>query len=433
MKRFIEKWEDLLGTEWANDAWKMMTEALFYLRSIPPDSEVGDTLSAAELSFPGFVPNQDQLRVAQKVIKGTEPVLNVEGPPGTGKSTLIAAIVRLLTKRDPEARILVCGPSNKSSDNICNLLTKIQMQTEDTDDSSLRVLRIYSTPLEQVQKSNEIPFALHVLAAKETTNNKEHLAELEAKHDELHLLQGKGPEEVQEFAQKAHALIKEIEEIQKRLQAICFETTKPNVVVTTCYGSGTHWLESWEPTHVIVDEVGQAQVVESLFACAWISKMHAQQIILVGDRHQLAPVVLSGGTAGQILSTCLSAFLEDSQMVVRIRLRRCYHMHPCMLRFINHMTYNGELFTTVTPAERASIAQVYRFPQPNEPQVFYEVQGIESQPAGQPSHRNDAESEVVVEIVRELVEECEVSIWDCAVLAFYEAQRRLITKRLFSH
>ncbi|MCP3683320.1 MAG: hypothetical protein GY861_11580 [bacterium] len=92
------------------------------------------------------------------------------------------------------------------------------------------------------------------------------------------MLQGKGPEEIKGTIQKAHELIKEIAEIRKRLQAICFENRQPNVVITTCYGSGSHWLQGYDFTHVIIDEVGQAQIVEVLFACDQTSKMNAKQI-----------------------------------------------------------------------------------------------------------------------------------------------------------
>ncbi|MCP3686470.1 MAG: hypothetical protein GY861_27850 [bacterium] len=94
-----------------------------------------------------------------------------------------------------------------------------------------------------------------------------------------------------------------------------------------------------------------------------------------------------------------------------------------MLRFINHVTYNMELFTTLTPADRASIARVFSFPVPDEPQVFFEVLGIDSQLPNHPSRWNDVEVDVVVEIIRQLVDECEISIFDIAALAFYEAQR----------
>ncbi|MCP3682057.1 MAG: hypothetical protein GY861_05140, partial [bacterium] len=212
-----------------------------------------------------------------------------------------------LQKNPNETRILVCGPSNKSADRISDLLAKIAESENSPNKEFLRVLQIYSTPLEQIQKNGEKANALHVLAEKLSATNREELINLKSKTDELDLLQGKGPKE-KGFMPKAQELVKEIMGIRKRLQALCFEAKRPNVVVTTCYGSGTQWLEGFHPTHVIIDEAGQAQVTEALFACFAISKTQAQQIILVGDRHQLAPTVLSNGVAGQIQSTCLLAF-----------------------------------------------------------------------------------------------------------------------------
>ncbi len=70
-------------------------------------------------------------------MKGTEPVLNIEGPPGTGKATLAIAIIRLLIKRNPDERILVCGPSNKNADRVAELLNKMLTESKDIDDSTL--------------------------------------------------------------------------------------------------------------------------------------------------------------------------------------------------------------------------------------------------------------------------------------------------------
>ncbi len=58
-----------------------------------------------------------------------------------------------------------------------------------------------------------VPNALHVLAERPTAGNRDELADLQMKEDELALLQGKGPEEVRGFTQKAHELVKEISEI----------------------------------------------------------------------------------------------------------------------------------------------------------------------------------------------------------------------------
>ncbi len=89
-----------------------------------------------------------------------------------------------------------------------------------------------------------------------------------------------------------------------------------------------------------------------------------------------------------------------------------------------------ELFTTLTHANRAAIARVFSFPVPDEPQDFFEVLGAESQLPNQPSRWNSTEVDVVVEVIRQLVDECEISIFDIAALSFYDAQRRAIAYKL---
>ncbi len=115
-------------------------QAMFHLRPILPDNNLENTISAKELAFPGFVPNADQLRIAQKVMKRTEPILNCEGAPGCGKTQTVVAIIRLLIKQSPETKILVCGPSNRSADRIVELLNKMLAESDDIDDSTLQVL-----------------------------------------------------------------------------------------------------------------------------------------------------------------------------------------------------------------------------------------------------------------------------------------------------
>jgi predicted NACHT family NTPase len=43
----------------------------------------------------------------------------VQGPPGTGKTRLITHILLMMMNRNKKARILVCGDSNQSVDNLC--------------------------------------------------------------------------------------------------------------------------------------------------------------------------------------------------------------------------------------------------------------------------------------------------------------------------
>ena len=52
----------------------------------------------------------------------------IHGPPGTGKTTTVVEIIYQLMKKDgPNTRILACGPSNISVDNLVERLAKSKL------------------------------------------------------------------------------------------------------------------------------------------------------------------------------------------------------------------------------------------------------------------------------------------------------------------
>ena len=52
------------------------------------------------------------------------PITIIHGPPGTGKTTVVAEAVYQITLKFPDKRILVVGPSHAATDNICLALGK---------------------------------------------------------------------------------------------------------------------------------------------------------------------------------------------------------------------------------------------------------------------------------------------------------------------
>ncbi len=432
IQKFITSWPKLVDTNWASDRWKEIFQALFHRTQIIP--KIVENLPADVLADPGmpdFVPNEDQLQVATRILTCTDPILDVLGPPGAGKTSLVVAVVNALLKREPEATVLICTASNKAANHVSRLLGSVQQTqraTEDTE-SGLRPLRIFATPLEQIQKSTEMTCALHALAETKSPLNETDLEELQILEEELEALhQGEGPRNSQ-FKDRATNLVTQITRLKKHMQGKFFDSYNPNVIITTCIGSADHRLEAWHPQFVIIDEISQALLIEALFACNKLSKTQGRQIILIGDYKQLAPVVLSVGPAGNILSTCTSTTMGESGTLQRYCLKRTYRLLPCILEFPNCQSYNNELYTLVKPADRDSVAKVYTFPTPHLPQVFYEVQGREEKPEGQVSRKNEAEVAVAVHIFQQLLQ-LGFTLEQIAILTFYEAQRRALVNRL---
>jgi serine/threonine protein kinase len=74
-------------------------------------------------------------RAVRKAL-GTDDLLLIEGPPGTGKTTLIAELIAQEIRRNPDARILVSSQTHAALDNVLERLGAL------SGDSAPRLLRV---------------------------------------------------------------------------------------------------------------------------------------------------------------------------------------------------------------------------------------------------------------------------------------------------
>jgi len=81
--------------------------------------------------------DRSQMKAIDAVVKMVDrddvdhgPVTIIHGPPGTGKTTVVAEAVYQITKKFPDKRILVVGPSHAATDNICLSLGKYLTREE---------------------------------------------------------------------------------------------------------------------------------------------------------------------------------------------------------------------------------------------------------------------------------------------------------------
>lgn len=96
-----------------------LTSVLFGHSSVTPISETDLKTLESTVKWPDDTLNQSQKAAVLFALASPEISL-IHGPPGTGKThTLITVILQLLKQ---DKRILVCGPSNVSVDNICDRL-----------------------------------------------------------------------------------------------------------------------------------------------------------------------------------------------------------------------------------------------------------------------------------------------------------------------
>ena len=70
--------------------------------------------------------NENQRSAVHNVLVENRAVTVVHGPPGTGKSKTLVALVRLFIDTHPGEKVLVVGPSNENVGNLCEKFTAAQ-------------------------------------------------------------------------------------------------------------------------------------------------------------------------------------------------------------------------------------------------------------------------------------------------------------------
>lgn len=221
----------------------------------------------------------------------------IHGPPGTGKTHTLIEIIRQLTSITPvnptALRLLVCGASNLSVDNILERLLALPAPSHG---QRLRVTRIghparviahegaLNATLEtQADRSDQAALVRDVKAELETT---------------LGVLSGKGKGAKRPRGPERKSMWEEVRELRKELRrrergVVSAVLQKSQVVISTCHSSGGHQLRNQEFDVVIIDEATQA-----LEAVCWVPIFKAKKLILAGDPKQLPPTVLSTPTLG---------------------------------------------------------------------------------------------------------------------------------------
>lgn len=253
--------------------------------------------------------NKSQQEAVQAIC-GTEELLIVHGPPGTGKTTTLAEAIFQLVKRGD--KILVSAPSNTAVDHISKALLE----------KGINLLRVGNS-----SKADAAIFAHTPEGKLAVSKTQKEIKQLKIRAEEFRRMAlkykrsfGKAERE------QRNLLFKEVKTIRaeiKKLQAYNEQRLfdEADVIAGTPIGLYDAGTENLKFQALFLDEAGQC--IEPL---AWCIFPMADRKILAGDHWQLPPTVLSHEAAAlgfnnSILEVAVnhsrSVYLLDTQYRMR--------------------------------------------------------------------------------------------------------------------
>lgn len=252
----------------------------------------------------------------------------IHGPPGTGKTTTLVELARLLSHT--EKKILVSASSNNAVDLMADKINQLGV-------SLVRVGNI--TRIDD--KIQELTLAEQARNHVDWQHIKKIKIEAEqAQRKANNYKRSFGPEERMHrkyMRQEAKELRKWARDQEDRLTEKIIDQSK--VVATTLIGAAHRNLDGILYDTVIIDEASQALEAE-----CWNVIIRAKRLILVGDPMQLPPTVKSKEAEklgyGITLLDLLNPILSSNYL-----LNLQYRMNDHLLSFSNETFYDGKLMS----------------------------------------------------------------------------------------
>ena len=248
------------------------------------------------------------------------------GPPGTGKTTTLGALLAQYLVQFPDARVLLLSTTNTAVD---QALVAVDRALEQLGSAAARRARLACKRIGSHFHARYYEGREHLLPAQDPELVKE-LAALEASMPEK--------EDVRAYAAWKEA----VEEVRLRMRRQAKKALEEArlAAITTTRAAFTHSdLQEFEPFDLLVfDEASQVGIAHAL-ALAPLGR----RVIFAGDPQQLAPVVQSHHpVAENWLGRSMFAYMDDFERSV-VLLDEQSRMAEPICRVVTELFYDGKL------------------------------------------------------------------------------------------
>lgn len=414
----------------AESEHSMFMRTLFGLSSpspLPADLSSDPDVGKLEWVDPSL--NESQKDAIRFALASREIAL-IHGPPGTGKTHTLIELILQLIKRN--LRILVCGPSNISVDNIVERLSPHKIPILRLGHPARLLPSVLNHSLDVLTQTSEAGQIV-----KDVRN------EMDAKQASIKKTKS---------GRERRAIYMDIKELRKEYRVrekgcISSLVRGSKVVLATLHGAGGFQLRNEQFDVVIIDEASQA-----LEAQCWVPLLSAKKAVCAGDHLQLPPTIKSLNSKtkpktkegekvpkGATLETTLfDRLLALHGPSIKRMLTTQYRMHEKIMRFPSDELYESKLIAADAVKDRLLKDLPYEVKENDdtvEPLIFIDTQGGDfpekEEEGDNPKHAkaslhgesksNEMEAALVKQHVRSLVD-AGVRPEDIAVVTPYNAQ-----------